>query len=467
MGTVWLAHDRSLDRACALKILDPEKAGDEELRKRFLREARSTGQIRSANVVEVFEHGIWDGLPFIVMEFLDGEELAECLERRGPLAPLEVHRVVAQIARALVRAHALGIVHRDLKPENVFLVPTEGDVLVKLLDFGIARHVIYSPRDHATQAGAVLGTPCYMSPEQALGEPTDYRSDLWALGVLTFQCLTGSLPFMHEALGGLLAQILYEPIPSIGAANPALPPAVEAWWRKAAERDPKRRFQSARELSDELAWALGVTEPLAVPSLEPCSQALDAEPGAFEDASQSAADFAARMASDVPVAMDTGELISQFRRKVTRRSVWGVGLLVALLSALVGAALWFRDRLPPWREATRVDERALARSLPPPMPTDAGLPKVAPPPVLVVPVPISALPPEPAPAPSASAPGERPKASVQHLKPAEPNTELAAPPKPSLELPRPPVPRAPVPRVPRRRSSLSGGGGAGERDYGI
>ncbi|HEX6765501.1 MAG TPA: hypothetical protein VF103_08495, partial [Polyangiaceae bacterium] len=309
--------------------------------------------------------------------------------------------------------------------------------------------------------------------EQALGEPTDFRSDLWSLGVLAFQCLTGSLPFMHEALGGLLAQILYEPIPSIRAANPALPPAVEAWWQRASQRESKRRFGNAAELSDELARALGVSEPLAVPSLEPCSQALDAEPSAFEDASQSVAEFAARMASDIPVAMNamnTGDVISQFRRRVKRRSVWGVGLVVALLAALVGAGFWFRDRLVPLREATRVDAPAFVTSMPAPastpvpVSTDAGLAAPAPPPVRVAPVPISELPPESAPAPAESAPAPSARAPAPR---AEPSDEPFEPPKSNLDLPRVPVPRAPVPRAPRSRPSRSSGGTSGERDYGI
>jgi serine/threonine protein kinase len=369
MGSVWLAHDQQLDRVCALKILDPEKANSEEVRKRFLREARATAQIRSVHVVEVFEHGIWDGIPFIVMELLDGEELGARLERLGLLEPEAAYRVVAQIARGLSQAHALGIVHRDLKPENVFLVPRDGDEIVKVLDFGIAHHVVYSPRDKATQAGAVMGTPCYMSPEQALGEPTDWRADLWALGVLAFQCLTGRLPFFHDAIGGLLTQILYEPIPSIREKNPALPKAVEDWWHRAAERDPEKRFQSAAEMSDALAAALAVKEPLAVQALVPCSEALNIELTDIEDVSTSAVEFAARMGSDAPVALDTANIVTQFRRKVRRRSAWRWGAAGALVAALLVLGGWFQANFAHFLEAS---ERSAQGILPPePVPASA------------------------------------------------------------------------------------------------
>ncbi|HEY0464190.1 MAG TPA: serine/threonine-protein kinase, partial [Polyangiaceae bacterium] len=123
MGSVWLAHDQSLDSQCAVKLVDPEKAADEEVRIRFEREAKAAAQIRGANVVDIFDHGIWDGTPFIVMEYLEGEDLGARLERDGALDTEQTYQIVSQVARALVRAHAAGIVHRDLKPENIFLVP--------------------------------------------------------------------------------------------------------------------------------------------------------------------------------------------------------------------------------------------------------------------------------------------------------------------------------------------------------
>ena len=425
MGTVWLAYDQSLDRVCALKILDPDKADSYEVRKRFLREARATAQIRSPHVVEVFEHGLWDGLPFIVMELLEGEALSTRLDRVRALEPESVYSVVAQVARALARAHALGIVHRDIKPENMFLVRADGGEIVKVLDFGIAHHALYSPRDRATQAGSVFGTPCYMSPEQALGNVTDWRSDLWALGVVTYECLTGKLPFFHDALGGLLTQILHEPIPPIRKDNPALPEAVEAWWQRASAREPERRFQTAAELSDELARALGVSDPVEVPHLVPCSEAHQIDALAFDDPSQSAVEFAVHLASDAPVAMNTGEIITQFRRKVRRRSVWRWGALVAVVSGLVGLGVWVRARLTDMPSASRPYVRELVapdRTLPEPSLT---VPSSVPPAPLVLPeAPVSE-------SPSVSSPPVS-KPPLPELKPP-PMPELKPPP-----LPEPP-----------------------------
>ena len=269
MGSVWLAHDLLLDSACALKLIDDDKARTEEVRVRFAREAKVAAQLRGAHVVDVFDHGEWEGVPYIAMEFLDGEDLGTRLERLGRLDAESTHRVVAHVARALSRAHALGIVHRDLKPENVFLVNGDEGEIAKVVDFGIAKHDAYSLRDKATKTGSFLGTPYYVSPEQARGKSTDHRSDLWSLGVIAFQCLTGRPPFESEALGELMGLILYEDLPMPTDRNPELPPELDEWWRKAAAREREERFQSAKELSDALGVALGLDQLLAVPAIAP------------------------------------------------------------------------------------------------------------------------------------------------------------------------------------------------------
>jgi serine/threonine-protein kinase len=201
----------------------------------------------------------------MVMELLVGEPLDKRLERLGRITLQETARMLVQVCRALQRAHASGIIHRDLKPENIFLVhvPDDDDEIAKVLDFGIAK-IKPGPGDKgltsSTKTGAVLGTPYYMAPEQARGLRTiDHRADLWSLGVIAYKCVTGVLPFEGESVGDLLVKICTAapPIPSL--TMPGLPPAFDAWFARALEREPERRFQSASELAEALALAAGVT----------------------------------------------------------------------------------------------------------------------------------------------------------------------------------------------------------------
>jgi serine/threonine protein kinase len=269
MGSVWLAHDTSLDSTCAIKLIDEQKSKNEEIRLRFAREAKATAQLRGPHVVDVFDRGECDGILYIAMEYLEGEDLCSRLAASEILSGPAAYKIVAHVARALAGAHALGIVHRDLKPENIFLIPGYDEEIAKVLDFGIAQHDDYQLVDRATRTGSFLGTPYYVSPEQARGRPTDHRSDLWSLGVITFQCLTGRLPFDADSLADLMCLILSEPIVPITAYAPDLPPAMQTWWEKAVHRDRELRFQSAKEMSDALADALGLEAKVMVPSIHP------------------------------------------------------------------------------------------------------------------------------------------------------------------------------------------------------
>ncbi|HVJ17787.1 MAG TPA: serine/threonine-protein kinase [Polyangiaceae bacterium] len=341
MGSVWLAHDLSLDARCALKLIDHDKRSDPEVRLRFAREARAAAQVRSTHVVDVFDHGEWEGVPFIAMEYLVGEDLGERLERCGRLDADTTYRVVAQVARALTRAHAAGIVHRDLKPENVFLVREEEGELCKVLDFGIAKFDSYSLKDHATKSGSLLGTPCYVSPEQARGEPVDHRSDLWSLAVIAFHCLTGRLPFQSQGLGLLLAQVIYARLPLPSEIDPALPAALDAWWLRAASRDPEQRFQSARDLAEGLGSALGAAPLPSTPSSFP-----------------------------PPPVVRGGSLADPAPASRSRNALFGVsGLVLGAGLTFVVAAL----RSPP-TESGPVAKALRAASIPPPAPTSTPLP---------------------------------------------------------------------------------------------
>ncbi len=269
MGTVWVAHDSSLDSKCALKLVDSEQAKIDEVRIRFDREAKASAQLRGAHVVHVFDYGVWEDLPFIAMELLEGEDLAQRLSRVRRLSGQDTYWIIAHICRALSKAHSLGIVHRDLKPENIFLVDTGAEEIAKVVDFGIAKHERYSVADRTTKIGSFLGTPHYVSPEQARGQFTDGRSDLWAVGIIAYQCITGKLPFASESLGTLMGQILYDEIPVPSKCADGVPEGFDAWWERASRRKPDARFQTAQELSDALAEAFGIETRLAVPSLPP------------------------------------------------------------------------------------------------------------------------------------------------------------------------------------------------------
>jgi serine/threonine protein kinase len=259
MGAVWHATHLGLDIPCAIKFVKGELADQEDMRARFEREAKAAAHLRSPHVVQVLDHGICDGTPYIAMELLDGEDLGARLERMGRMTPEQVYKVISEACRALTKAHANGIVHRDLKPDNIFLVRDDDREITKVLDFGIAKSVTNELGGSGTKTGAMLGTPYYMSPEQAQGtKAVDFRSDLWSLAVITFQCLTGSLPFESEALGDLLVKIIISPIPVPSQMAP-VPAGFDKWWAKAAAREPAERFQSAKEFSDSLALVCGVS----------------------------------------------------------------------------------------------------------------------------------------------------------------------------------------------------------------
>ncbi len=251
-----LAEHLGLNAPVAVKLLDLlHFDGASEALNRFHREARSAAAIRSPHVVQIFDHGVdaTFGVPFIVMELMDGESLANRLARLGRIGPEEVARIFTHVARALSRAHEAGIVHRDLKPDNVFLVRNEDDEVAKVLDFGIAKAQAHGLNpDSATRTGAVMGTAYYMSPEQISGtKNVDFRTDLWALGVMACECLTGKRPFEADSIGGITLKICIEPIPLPSSFAP-VPLGFDAWFTKMLQRDPLQRFSSAREATEAL-----------------------------------------------------------------------------------------------------------------------------------------------------------------------------------------------------------------------
>ena len=253
MGSVWLAEHLALNSWVAIKLMDPSIASTVEGAERFKREAQAAASLRSAHVVQVLDYGVHEDTPFLVMELLQGQSLADCLEREKRLAPERTLSIVTQVARAIGRAHAAGIVHRDLKPDNIFLIREDDQELAKVLDFGIAKTT--GPRfgGMETRTGVTMGTPYYMSPEQVEGKKAlDHRSDLWSLTVIACECLTGIRPFDGETFGELLLNICARPVAPPSRQGFYLP-GFDEWFAKGTNRDPERRFSSAQELANGLA----------------------------------------------------------------------------------------------------------------------------------------------------------------------------------------------------------------------
>jgi len=257
MGSVWLAEHLTLCSQVAIKLIHVDMASSAEVLGRFLREAQAAASLRSPHVVQILDHGVDEGTPYIAMELLEGESLADRLVRVGRLEPVAVGRMMTEVGRAMGRAHEAGIVHRDLKPDNVFLVRNDDDEVTKVLDFGIAKAAsgpggLGAAASSATRTGALLGTPYYMSPEQAEGARSlDHRTDIWAMGVIAFECLLGRRPFDAESLGGLLLAICTRPIPIPSQCGP-VPSGFDAWFARVCNRDPAQRFASARDAASEL-----------------------------------------------------------------------------------------------------------------------------------------------------------------------------------------------------------------------
>ncbi|MBI5512801.1 MAG: protein kinase [Deltaproteobacteria bacterium] len=267
MGEIYRGAHQLLGHAVAIKILLPQMARDKGAVARFLKEARIAATLSHHNVVRVEDYGVSeDGRPFLVMELLRGESLARRLERSPRVPPREVLEILRQIAAALDVAHAAGIVHRDLKPENIFLVqaPEAGGALrVKVLDFGVAKFTdTLSCGAGATASNTLVGTPRYMSPEQARSSrELDGRSDLWSLGMLAYEMLTGRHPFDGEAIAELLVAILTHRIAPPSAVEPSLNPAVDDWMAQALARNRVERFPTGAAMVAALAESLdGVTE---------------------------------------------------------------------------------------------------------------------------------------------------------------------------------------------------------------
>jgi serine/threonine protein kinase len=410
MGSVWVAEDERLARLVAIKLMIMRGAGPTSKRAlgRFEQEAKALARLRSPHIVHVYDYGVADQVPYIVMELLEGEDLRQRLIVRERLPLDEVGRVVVQTARALASAHAAGIVHRDLKPGNIFLVPHQGEEIVKVFDFGVAKALTdLGALPDTTADGVLLGTPRYMSPEQAYGaRQVDHRADLWSLGVIAYQALTGEVPFDGQGAGEIITKICQKPFAPPSTLVAGLSPAVDLFFERALAKTLGERYQSARELASELATiaqvSLATGELAAVEDASVVLAALerrsspglaDRPSGAGEASRTSAPSLPSSPAhaeeptrleerdgrteggSDARGGVATLEREAAHARTAQRRSRWAVAALVAG-GVLAAGAYWLgrggrdaRDDRAATTSAARrtvtVHEAAPATSAPP------------------------------------------------------------------------------------------------------
>ena len=251
-GAVYEAVRLGLRKRTALKVLHPELARDPDVLERFLREAQIVAQVEHPHIVAVFDVGVHDARPYIAMEYLDGQSLADRIDHGGPMSAADTVDLMLPVLSALATVHARGIVHRDLKPDNIYLArqPT-GAVAPKLLDFGIAK--VREAGRPLTATNAIMGTPNYMSPEQAReSRSIDAQSDQWSLAVIVFECLLGRCPIQGDNLLALLVAIANDPLPRLCDLSPGQPPALEAILLRAMDRDPTLRWSSVRAFGEAL-----------------------------------------------------------------------------------------------------------------------------------------------------------------------------------------------------------------------
>ncbi len=249
MGEVWRAEDTRLMRQVAIKILSERIANDPEWKARFLREARTIAQMNHPNIATIYSIEQEADKLFIAMELVEGESLGAVLAK-GALQPIEAVRIMRQVAEALAEAHDKGIVHRDVKPDNIIV----GKRGVKVLDFGIAKQITStSDTPTLTQAGLIVGTPFYMSPEQALGRQVDARSDLFSLGVVLYEALAGKRPFEGEAVTETMMNIIMQEPVELATVAPKVPPSLVEIVNRALQKKPERRYGSAGEMVDALS----------------------------------------------------------------------------------------------------------------------------------------------------------------------------------------------------------------------
>jgi serine/threonine protein kinase len=339
MAVVYCAKDMRLGRKVALKLLSPQLADNEQFRQRFIRESQLAASLDHPNIIPIYEAGQADGQLFIAMRYVQGSDVKALMAQQGGQLPVEwVVQLFSQIGDALDAAHRAGLVHRDVKPANVLVAagehtrPTHGDHAY-LTDFGVTKRTS-EMSGGLTGTGNFLGTVDYVSPEQIQGKPVAPTTDIYALGCMLYECLTGRLPYRRDDDAALLWAHLVEPPPAVTATRPELPVAVDAVVARAMAKDPAERYQSCAELVDELELALGVPAPVSSPETRPTAQ--PPVPQVPEDLASTSAAAAPPPWGAAPAPAETPG--PPGRRKVRTLAISAVALVV-LAAALVGVIL--------------------------------------------------------------------------------------------------------------------------------
>ncbi len=369
MGAVYEAENTWTRRRVALKVMSGGTQEDAEFARRFIREAQTAARLRHPNIVDVLDMGQDEasGEIYIVQELLVGHDLGRHLSDAGMLTPGEAIGLLTPVMEALVAAHAIGVVHRDLKPDNIFLAETPRGIVPTLIDFGIAKVVSDDGSMHRTRTGMLMGTPYYMSPEQARGDTTlDARSDVWSIGVVLYELLSGTRPFQAANANSVIAKIIYEPPQPDDVVAPHLPRELTAVVMKAVHPDVEQRYPTMQAFLDALralpAEAL-VALPLAGTLLRPVTAAVKP--------------VAARRAT--PLAPAESTLEPHSAPTAIRRRRWPVAVGVSVLLGAVALVTWqvtSRDTPPPASVPGPVT--AAPSPTPPTSPVEATTPAPAP-----------------------------------------------------------------------------------------
>jgi len=358
MGRVYRARDPILDRPVALKTVSPALLSGQDTLTRFQREARAAAKLQHPNIVTIFDIGEQDGTHFIAMELVEGIELGEAMVPPDRFPLEQKVRMIVDLCSGLDFAHKMGFVHRDVKPANIRVTP---DGVVKILDFGIARH----GDSNLTQTGMVLGTPSYLSPELLQGAKVDHRADMWAVGVILYEVLSGRRPFESKTIASLIHKIIHEPLPPLDAETLHLPDALVAVATRALEKDPARRFSDLGAMARALVVAIGATPAPDVP-LDPLIRKRGYERNFAE---------ARRLLTEDDLS---GALDAARRAQTLEPTRTGIVALIKAIEARLGseATVQRPPRAPVSPDAPTSPTRRVPSGAPPPTPS-SGVPAVA------------------------------------------------------------------------------------------